>query len=257
MKVETVLCVDIGNSCIKWGVCELEQISWGQSGLIDLAKNEIEQALGQQLAGLNVMPVWVAAVAEQETKERVLSWFEQNWSVAVNFIESENQAEKYRHLNVYSDGGALGVDRWIAMLAAMNRVGRPYCVIDAGTAITVDVVDKEANHVGGMIMPGKRLMFKALSQGTQNIDQHEQQRECVLDVLGTSTKDAVMIGVANSIMGGLSKALGDIKRNYHGIEFIVTGGDAEWVQQCLEISLKLEKNLVLDGIGLIARDVYA
>jgi len=257
MKVETVLCVDIGNSRIKWGVCELEDISWSQSGVIDLARDEIRQVLGRQLAGMNAVPVWVVAVAEQETKEKVSGWFEQNWSVAVNFIESENQAEKYRHLNAYSEGKRLGVDRWVAMLAAMNIVSKPYCVIDAGTAITVDVVDKVANHVGGMIMPGKRLMLNALSQGTKNIDQHARQTGVVSDVLATNTEDAVMIGVMHCISGGLSKALSEIERSYHGVEFIITGGDAEWVQQRLEIDLKLEKNLVLDGIGLIARDVYA
>jgi len=257
MKTETVLCVDIGNSRIKWGLCGLEDIGWSQSGVIDLAKDEIVPALGRQLAGVNAVPVWVVAVAGRETKARVSDWFEQNWSVAVNFIESENQPEKYRHLNAYSQGNKLGVDRWVAMLAAMDIVSAHCCVIDAGTAITVDVVDREESHAGGMIMPGKQMMLNALSQGTQNIDQQMQQSEELSVVLATNTEDAVMNGVVACISAGLNKVLTDIERNYHGIEFIVTGGDAEWLQRCLEIDLKLEKNLVLHGVGLIARDAYA
>jgi len=257
MKVETVLCIDIGNSRIKWGVCELQDMSWRQSGVIDLASAEIEQLLGQQLHGLGDMPVWVVAVAGVEVKTKVSGWFERNWSVVVNYIESESQAERYRHLNAYAEAKKLGVDRWVAMLAAMNVANRPFCVVDAGTAITIDVVDKNADHVGGMIMPGKQLMLNALSQGTQNINQQARQGGVVSVTLATNTEDAVMVGVENCISGGLAKVLTDIEHNFRGIEFIVTGGDAEWVQQGLEIDLKLEKSLVLDGIGLIARDMYA
>ncbi|MDP1069535.1 type III pantothenate kinase, partial [Klebsiella pneumoniae] len=65
--------------------------------------------------------------------------------------------------------GRMGVDRWLAMLAAWQRVGQSCWVVDCGSAITLDLLDAEGRHQGGYILPGLRLMQQSLLGNTAEV----------------------------------------------------------------------------------------
>ena len=251
MKTELVLCIDIGNTRLKWGVCELTDVSFLQTGVVENIKNISPGDLSSFFSGLEPMPVWVSSVASHDVISSLSVWVKENWSSEVNNVETE--LKHYKALNGYQKSAGLGVDRWLAMVAAQYRLNNNYCVIDAGTAITIDVVDGNGNHIGGVIMPGKRLMLSALFSGVDLIA--ESSGEFVM--LADNTSDAVYSGVISCIVGGIDKVLSDVGKQNKSIGFVITGGDATFLSQYLSYKMAIEVNLVLEGVGLVARNTYA
>ena len=72
-------------------------------------------------------------------------------------------------VNSYDDHSRMGVDRWLVMLAAYNDCNKACCIVDCGSAITVDYVAADGQHQGGYIIPGLRLMRGTLLQNTAEI----------------------------------------------------------------------------------------
>ena len=70
----------------------------------------------------------------------------------------------------YREASALGVDRWLAMLAAFYQPEKgTKIIIDSGTALTVDIIDPNGNHIGGYIVPGIQLMRQSLQLNTARL----------------------------------------------------------------------------------------
>ena len=83
------------------------------------------------------------------------------------FASSTDTAAGVR--NGYSNPAQLGVDRWLAVIGAFHRHRDACCVVDAGTALTIDGVDATGQHLGGFIVPGPRLMVESLLTGTSDL----------------------------------------------------------------------------------------
>ncbi len=244
--IDKVLCLDIGNSRIKWGVCELSTLVMSQQGVA----KELDQVV-DALSHISVMPVWVSSVASTDLNDVFSKWFDENWQQCLNFIKSV--AEFKGLLNAYEVSGNLGVDRWLAMVAARSLSRDDYCVIDAGTALTIDVVNSIGEHQGGLIMPGLSLMGEALSKAAANIDQAAGKQK----TLANNTVDAVTSGIMTSWLGGIEKALSEIRQKLPGCVVFVTGGDAEKVKLINIDNVVYNNDLVLLGVGLVARNHYA
>lgn len=252
MKVDTILCIDIGNSRIKWAVCKLSDMSFLEAGV--MANNNLMlPALDKVFGVMKSQPVWIGAVASDEQKRNITCWFEKNWKQSVVFIEPD--IERFHHLNGYNSKSSLGVDRWLAMVAAHFYYKSKLCVIDAGTAITMDVIDAAGEHAGGVIMPGRRLMTQSLVRGTARIEVNLAVDDSV--VLADNTTKGVHSGVMACLVGGVERVLSEVKKQHGDLTILVTGGDAELIKSSLNIKVALEKHLVLQGVGIIARDAYA
>ena len=244
--IDKVLCLDIGNSRIKWGVCELATLDMSHRGVA----KELGQA-GDGFSDISPMPVWVSSVASRDVNDSVSQWFEENWRQRLNFIKPEPEFKGLK--NAYKVSEDLGVDRWLAMVSARSFSSGDYCVIDAGTALTIDVVSSTGEHQGGLIMPGLSLMAVALSAGTANINQVIGKQKTLAD----NTVDAVASGIMTSWLGGIEKALSEVRQKHPGCVVFVTGGDAEKVKSINIDNVVYNNDLVLLGVGLKARDHYA
>lgn len=251
MKTETILCIDIGNSHLKWGVCNLNSIEFIQTGIMDSKKELALQNLNTSFSSISPQSVWISSVAPAQVKQSVSSWVEKSLGFAISDIDSGLQ--RYKSLNAYKRSTDLGVDRWLAMVAAQNRLKNNFCVIDAGTAVTIDVVDAAGVHVGGMILPGEQLMFSSLLGGTSRIGSAVGENIGLAD----NTADGVCSGVVSCLVGGLDRVLSDISKKNENIQFIITGGSGGFLKPLLSYKMTYEKNLVIEGVGLIARDAYA
>jgi len=62
----------------------------------------------------------------------------------------------------YAQPQRLGVDRFLALLAARARGPQPWLVVGVGTALTIDLLDVDGLHRGGRIAPSPTLMREAL-----------------------------------------------------------------------------------------------
>ncbi len=150
---------------------------------------------------------------------------------------------------IYKEVERMGVDRWLAMLAAQaHTLHGAKVVVSCGTAMTVDVVDGQGNHQGGFIVPGIRLMKKALAVNTANLDYIEHPAEAM--ALGTVTSECINHGVLAMAVSLINETC----LKWPGARLFLTGGDASLLQTHLkeEIEQVLIEELVLDGLSIAA-----
>ena len=155
--------------------------------------------------------------------------------------------------NAYHDVAAMGVDRWLALLAAWSRYKKPLCVMDCGTALTLDVILEDGQHAGGFILPGLPLMVAALAREAHGIHDH-RERELQLE-FGRST--AACINNASCFCAGgpgVERCFGKV-REERGVELlsIVTGGAAEQALPLVPGRPVHEPHLVLQGLARVSQ----
>ena len=164
---DSYLLIDIGNSRTKWGVAKNGRIDPGEPFATRCFKNNPETLLS---CWRNILPptqVVVANVAGSEIAACLVSWTQRYWNLAPRFVSSE--AEGFGVHNAYLDPGKLGVDRWVALIGAHHACPGPVCVADFGTAITMDAINSEGVHLGGVIAPGLMRKIMGVIDGTSHI----------------------------------------------------------------------------------------
>jgi type III pantothenate kinase len=150
----------------------------------------------------------------------------------------------------------LGVDRWLAMLAARAETRGPVCVIQAGTAVTFDAVDAAGRHLGGLIIPGLRLMAEALERNTGRIGPTagDIAHARGLGMLGVSTDEGVGKGALLAIAAALDRAVAAVGAALGVAPTVLsTGGDAERLEAWLETPVRFSADLVLAGLAYVAQ----
>jgi type III pantothenate kinase len=155
-------------------------------------------------------------------------------------------------VNSYTQPATMGVDRWLLMLAAWNRVRSACCVVGCGTAITVDVIDHEGKHAGGYIFPGLTLQRRCLLENTSiPLESGMSWQSGWSDLrLGTSTAEAVNHGIFACIVRGLA-GIPELADAAAQGRLFLAGGDASAVASgltSLGLSCRYEPDLVLDGL---------
>lgn len=230
--------MDIGNSRIKWrrqahgavtarGVVSHEPRTW-----VALAptQGKIDRARISNVAG----PALATTFAD---------WAQVQLGVRAEFAVS--QAAVAGVTSGYAQPATLGVDRWLGVLAAWQRVARPCVVVDAGSAITVDVIAAGGAHRGGYIVPGLRMMQRALYAGTSAV---RVAGEIATQLKpGTNTKAAVANGCLAMAVAVIERARAEL-----GGESLVilTGGDGAAIYPFVSGECELVAELVLDGLAL-------
>lgn len=229
------LLLDIGNTAIKWRM--------GNHG----GRLSREEAL--PLPVLEDAPdgVWISSVAEEAFEKTVSDAVLERWGVPAWFARSGAEACGVR--NSYSEPERMGVDRWLAMIAAYAEVDAACCVVDAGSALTIDFLDGEGFHRGGYILPGLAMMERALLGDTARVRFGESARD-VLEP-GTSTESAVFNGLQLAQVGAIATAM---ERFGEEADIVFTGGDGEVAQRLLDRDGQFIESLVLDGLDRLGRE---
>jgi len=163
-----ILLIDIGNTRIKWAELEAGQLSPQRA----LAHSTVDhRKLFEDMLGSLSSPerVLIANVGGRAIEAACIGAIRERWTVEPEVIVSSAQAAGVT--NAYREPHKLGVDRWLAVIAAHARVNGPACVVGVGTAMTIDGVDGSGRHLGGAIVPGPQLMIESLLKGTSDIDE--------------------------------------------------------------------------------------
>lgn len=220
--------IDAGNTRAKWRVCDHRGVF--DSGT-DLQEALLERPSWQSL----VEAVWVSSVHD-----------EQNEWISKVFPQAQFAKSQVSHQglsNSYEDVHKMGVDRWLAMQAAWSKSpDHAHIVIDAGTALTLDIIDEFGRHVGGYICPGFNLMKSSLLDGTKRVMAEDEWK--IGRAPGNSTQDCVDHGVQDMVACWLEhhKAL------QPNAQIWVTGGDGHRLVSLLAEPVQFEVDLVLDGL---------
>ena len=142
-----------------------------------------------------------------------------------------------------------GIDRVLNVAAAYEQIGNACVVVDAGTAITVDVCNDKGEFLGGAIAPGVRMQLDALHAGTAQLPKVEFATPA--GPLGNSTPQAMLHGVYHGVRGMVK----ELAENYatelgRWPEIVATGGDAEKLFTGWELIHAISPDLTLYGIAL-------
>lgn len=152
--------------------------------------------------------------------------------------------------NCYETPETLGKDRIAAIVGAFDLYpATNILVIDAGTAITYDIIDENGKYLGGNISPGIDMRFKALNQFTGKLPLVKQQNYDRL--FGTSTETALLAGVQNGVVFEVDRAIEAFKEFYKNLKVIITGGNAEFFDKKLKNSFFVNFNLTALGLNRI------
>jgi type III pantothenate kinase len=242
-----MLLIDIGNSRIKAGQCllggiqPLKPCAWRKAQPTD-CWSAVLQGLPRPER------VLVSNVAGNAIATALKGWVATRWALEPEFV-TVRQDFAGVHTR-YERPAQLGVDRWLAALAGFHLAKGPCCVIDSGTALTVDIVTAEGQHIGGLIAPGLNLMARSLTQGTAQLALDEVQG---VDHFATNTAAAISLGCREAVAGLIARVAGRIARDLPGNPaWFVTGGEAATVEEFSPVPLTRVPDLVLQGLRIVA-----
>ena len=150
----------------------------------------------------------------------------------------------------YQTPETLGRDR-IAVAVGANflQPQKDILVIDAGTAITFEVVEASGVYLGGNISPGMTTRFYALNKYTKRLPFVEERE--IVPLLGTSTETAILAGVVHGIVYEMDGYINELQNKYPGLYVFLTGGHTFYFAKRLKSTIFAEKNLVLIGLNRI------
>lgn len=241
------LLIDLGNSRLKWAMAESDRLTIGEP--FESRPSALAAKLDQYWWDISEpQAILVAHVGSSETGSVLRQWLADRWSVPVRFVRSQRAAEGV--VNGYSDPVRLGVDRWLALVAARQLHPGPLCVVSAGTAVTVDLLDRHGYHHGGLIAPG----LGAMRSGLGAIEALGAVAERYEGFFGRDTDAAVSSGILHATTGLVESALRQARVLLQGEEpqLFLTGGDAAKLSAHLDVPYRLVPHLVLQGLYLIA-----
>lgn len=269
------LLVDMGNTRLKWILVDpgwiLVDPGWL---LIDISRAEVQErnlrSGGALQRGVDltrqldeawsklVVPqrVVVASVAGAEAQHDLQTWVHHHWPAArLHYVVAT--AAQLGVKNSYYEPAHLGSDRWAALIGARQRVTGPVCVVDCGTAITLDALDAAGEFVGGVILPGIALARQALLARAAGIASTDGDGSTCF---AHSTADGVAAGTLYGAAGAVERIVTEFGlRLGKDMRVLLTGGDAPHLRRHLHARLAYDMeevpDLVLQGLARIAESL--
>jgi type III pantothenate kinase len=237
--------VDVGNSRIKWGLCGPQAVRETCSLPLD------EPAAWMQQLELwpDAHDSWVVTGVHPGQRDQFIAWLRQRGQ-HVRLLDDPKDLP-LRVLVARPDH--VGVDRLLDAVAANSRrtAGVPAVVIDAGSAVTVDLIDGRGAFAGGAILPGMRLMAQALHDYTALLPLLPPPDKQPV-VPGTDTPAAMELGIFWAAAGGIAALLREYRSLYRStIEVFLTGGDGWRLHSALP-EAQFWPEMTLEGIRLSA-----
>lgn len=254
----SAIVVDAGNTRIKWAPAMDGRLT-GPSSAIARAGSlrQDAEAVARAWSDLREPPhrVLAASAGDAGLIDALSEWARAAWSVSVEAVVAREEAFGIR--NGYARPERLGADRWLALVAAHRIAAGADCiVVDCGTAITVDALRGDGRHLGGLILPGLAMMRRALTTGTRGVrvDDADGGAQAVgpLAPHATDTAAAVHAGTSWAAVGALDRIVGALRADLTEPVCLITGGDAGAIQPLLDVPYRLEPDLVLAGLAIVA-----
>ena len=248
------LWIDIGNTRLKWQLRENSELV--DNGVI-VHEGNIEKIFARLGSSFKSSERKVDAVgmASVLNKNSVLVCRDACLkSFGVELAIAEVSRELHGVQCAYQDITQLGVDRWLALVAAYHQYNQAVCVVDCGSALTIDMVNKEGRHLGGYILSGLNMSVNALLGQTQSV-RFDGDGFVGSLILGVDTASAVKNGALLQAQSSIVVAWKMFDQQCRDAQkaspkLLLTGGDCEVLSQNLAIDFELQEDLVIQGLRL-------
>jgi type III pantothenate kinase len=229
-----VLCLDSGNTRLKWGVRHGD--SWLAQGASSLAEFGVPSFAIDRIVACNV-----AGALAQKTLDALAA----RLGLRIEWVRA--QATQCGVDNGYDHPEQLGADRWAALIGARAMHRGDCLVVTSGTATTIDLLKADGRFLGGLILPGLSLMRESLAIGTADLPgaagNYVDQPH--------NTMDAIASGCLNATLGAIERMARQLAPD---ALCLLSGGAAGAVSPRLTFAHRVVDNLVLEGLARIAND---
>lgn len=233
-NLQNTLLMDIGNSRIKYVLSNKVHNTLAQTA------ETVTEILEQYN---NLQRIIFASVRNSDLNQQITDiCVSQN--IAIEQVTTS--AEAFGIKCAYDQYTNLGIDRWLTVLASRAHTKLPVAVIDAGTAITCDVV-VDNQHQGGWIAPGYTLMQQAVTSKADRVfgNQHRQ----IDSGFGRGTEDCVNMGCLALLQGMVHSCVSELKHHGDDYRIYICGGDMDMLHIFENDKIQLKPNLVLEGLN--------
>lgn len=234
------LIIDIGNSQVKVAIFNNRKIL--KSMTVDELNSDVMAELKSLYSELTQAILCSVATRDEKLLELLNNEFDL-------FIELTHQTPLPIE-NCYESKESLGTDRLAAAVGANHFFpNEDLLIIDAGTAITYDVIDHNNRFLGGNISPGLSTRFKSLHEFTGKLPLVESADQWPL--IGKTTEEAIRAGVQAGILFEMDATIDLIRNNWIDCKVILTGGDSFFFDEKLKNTIFVMFELTLMGLNRI------
>jgi type III pantothenate kinase len=247
-----MLLLDVGNSNIKAATTEGGQLT--PIGSVEHRTVGLGPALsaGQRIPG-TVDRVVVCCVAGPTIRRELEEAIRDHFDLGAEFITARREACGVT--NAYPEAQRLGADRWAGLIGAHARGYEAACIVDAGSALTVDGL-ASGRHLGGLIAPGIGLMRAALFSETGNLRElSEEPLEGGMGLFATDTHESIVRGTILAAASLIQRSRKEMARMIGKLpSLVISGGDADRLIPLLDEHVDHHPHLTLEGLAVIAKD---
>jgi type III pantothenate kinase len=247
----SILLIDIGNTRVKWARVASGRLTKQRAAAHagwqaqDFARLVFGRARG-------IERVIVVSVAGAQVDRRLIAAARRATGVVPEFVVSARRLGGVT--TAYAEPWRLGVDRFVAVIGARKLVPRrPVCVVDVGTAMTIDLVDARGRHMGGAIIPGPHLMVGTLLRNTSGILKRSNGASAGRrSLFARNTRAAIDLGARYAVAAVIDRAVEEARATL-GVSprLLLTGGAAAPVDLLVRSAHSNVPDLVLRGLATL------
>ena len=234
------LIIDVGNSQTKVAIFDAGEI------VHTICLEEFDCARLQGLMSIypGINKAILSSVADID--KELLTLLKKNYDF---FIEFDHQTAVPIE-NLYKSKLTLGLDRLAAAVGGVYLFpGKELLVIDAGTAITFDLIDRSNRFLGGNISPGLKTRFRALHEFTRQLPFIERADKW--PDIGRTTEEAIRAGVQNGMIFEIDGMIDHVRQDWPECQVILTGGDLFFFDKKLKNTIFVKFEITLIGLNRI------
>jgi type III pantothenate kinase len=254
-----LLLVDVGNTRVKWA--RLVDGRMGKQhaavtsdwGALEYSRRVIGRGWWSGRKGSESRIV-VSSVAGDRINGLLVSAALDAGAPTPEFVASERRAAGIT--TEYLDPWRLGVDRFIGAIGAHHLAsGQPVCVVNVGTAITIDLVDGSGRHHGGAIVPGPALMVNSLLTQTNGIRRRATGGPSgVTSLFAKTTRTAIGQGARYAAAAVIDRSIEEARIQLGSRPLVLlTGGGSAHIKALIRNPSVSLPDLVLHGLAVWAR----
>ena len=226
------LCIDEGNTALKFGIFEGNKLLHSGIGVNDIQWHQVQKTI----------------ISTVVVSSNAIKWCEEN-STAFHLLSYKS---KLPFSIKYSSPETLGNDRLAAIAGAtLHFPNQNTLVIVMGTCITYNFVDAENCFWGGAISPGSKLRFKAMNQFTSRLPMIEWDGKLQSEFIGDSTHSSMISGVSHGILHEIKGTIKSFEERFANLNIILTGGDTAFLVSQLKNNIFARPELLLEGLNHI------
>ena len=246
-----ILCIDVGNTNIKYGLFEGNKLEVSFRGATDLKRTSDEYGtlLTQMLAIKGIRPSSIKGAIISSVVPAL------NYTIThmcAGYLGVEpllvGAGLKTGHNLRVDDAREVGADRIVNDVAAIRKYGAPLIVIDFGTATTFNVINEEKEFIGGAVAPGIRGSMDSLVSGTAKLPRVEIEKP--KSVIGKNTTTNMQAGLVFGFAGLVDYMVRKIKKEMKrpDMQVVATGGFSEIIADEVTCIDHVDKLLTLQGL---------